>query len=125
MAMTMWNVAIASTWHRLIKVDGNARSDMFLRVVLMDVVAIGKKLRECMPVIVMLMQPQIKVDGNVRSDMFFPPGFMEVVAMVKTKEKHNEFGVVTKLAACLRSSNAVTLAAAYQDIGEFATNSVN
>ena len=32
---------------RLIKVDGNARSDMFSRAVFMDVVAIGKKLRDC------------------------------------------------------------------------------
>eukprot|EP00442_Polarella_glacialis_P059203 CAMPEP_0115152852 /NCGR_PEP_ID=MMETSP0227-20121206/66388_1 /TAXON_ID=89957 /ORGANISM="Polarella glacialis, Strain CCMP 1383" /LENGTH=92 /DNA_ID=CAMNT_0002563501 /DNA_START=6 /DNA_END=281 /DNA_ORIENTATION=+ len=54
------------------------------------------KLRECMPLIVMLrerlkyaltyrevkmivMQRLIKVDGKVRSDMFYPSGFMDVV----------------------------------------------
>jgi len=61
------------------------------------------KLRECMPLIVMLrerlkyaltyrevkmivMQRLIKVDGKVRSDMFFPAGFMDVVQIEKTKE---------------------------------------
>jgi len=61
------------------------------------------KLRECMPLIVMLrerlkyaltyrevkmivMQRLIKVDGQVRSDMFFPAGFMDVVQIEKTKE---------------------------------------
>merc|ERR1712190_373097 len=42
------------------------------------------KLRECMPLIVMLRL--IKVDGQVRSDMFFPAGFMDVVQIEKTKE---------------------------------------
>jgi small subunit ribosomal protein S4e len=61
------------------------------------------KLRECMPLIVMLreklkyaltyhevkmivMQRLIKVDGKVRSDMFYPAGFMDVVSIDKTKE---------------------------------------
>jgi len=61
------------------------------------------KLRECLPLIVMLrnklkyaltyreckmivMQRLIKVDGKVRSDMFFPAGFMDVVNIEKTKE---------------------------------------
>jgi len=61
------------------------------------------KLRECMPLIVMLrnrlkyaltyreckqitMQRLIKVDGKVRTDMFFPAGFMDVVQIEKTKE---------------------------------------
>jgi len=61
------------------------------------------KLRECMPLIVMLreklkyaltyrevkmivMQRLIKVDGKVRSDMFYPAGFMDVVQIDKTKE---------------------------------------
>jgi len=61
------------------------------------------KLRECMPLIVMLrqrlkyaltyreckmicMQRLIKVDGKVRADMFFPAGFMDVVQIEKTKE---------------------------------------
>merc|ERR1712151_1467028 len=61
------------------------------------------KLRECMPLIVMLrqrlkyaltyreckmivMQRLIKVDGKVRTDMFFPAGFMDVLQIDKTKE---------------------------------------
>merc|ERR1711920_1027501 len=61
------------------------------------------KLRECLPLIVMLrqrlkyaltyreckmivMQRLIKVDGKVRSDMFFPAGFMDVISIEKTKE---------------------------------------
>jgi small subunit ribosomal protein S4e len=61
------------------------------------------KLRECLPLIVMLrerlkyaltyrevkmivMQRLIKVDGKVRIDMFFPAGFMDVVQIEKTKE---------------------------------------
>jgi len=61
------------------------------------------KMRECMPLIVLLrerlkyaltyrevkmitMQRLIKVDGKVRSDMFFPAGFMDVVSIEKTKE---------------------------------------
>jgi len=61
------------------------------------------KLRECMPLIIMLrqrlkyaltyreakmivMQRLIKVDGKVRTDMFFPAGFMDVVQIEKTKE---------------------------------------
>jgi len=61
------------------------------------------KLRECLPLIVMLrqrlkyaltyrevkmivMQRLIKVDGKVRSDMFYPAGFMDVVQIEKTKE---------------------------------------
>merc|ERR1719441_29165 len=61
------------------------------------------KLRECMPLIVMLrnrlkyaltyreckmivMQRLIKVDAKVRTDMFFPAGFMDVVQIEKTKE---------------------------------------
>jgi len=61
------------------------------------------KLRECLPLIVMLrnklkyaltyreckmivMQRLIKVDGKVRTDMFFPAGFMDVVQIEKTKE---------------------------------------
>jgi len=61
------------------------------------------KLRECLPLIVMLrnrlkyaltyreckmivMQRLIKVDGKVRTDMFYPAGFMDVVAIDKTKE---------------------------------------
>merc|ERR1712176_951128 len=61
------------------------------------------KLRECMPLIVMLrrrlkyaltyreckmivMQRLIKVDGKVRTDMFYPAGFMDVVSIDKTKE---------------------------------------
>jgi small subunit ribosomal protein S4e len=61
------------------------------------------KLRECMPLIVMLrnrlkyaltyreckmivMQRLIKVDGKVRTDMFFPAGFMDLVQIEKTKE---------------------------------------
>jgi len=61
------------------------------------------KLRECMPLIVMLrerlkyaltyrevkmivMQRLIKVDGKVRTDMFFPAGFMDVISIEKTKE---------------------------------------
>jgi len=61
------------------------------------------KMRECIPLIVMLrerlkyaltyhevkmivMQRLIKVDGKVRTDMFFPAGFMDVVQIEKTKE---------------------------------------
>lgn len=61
------------------------------------------KLRECMPLIVMLrerlkyaltyrevkmivMQRLIQVDGKVRTDMFYPAGFMDVVQIEKTKE---------------------------------------
>mmetsp|Transcript_101 Transcript_101/g.238 ORF Transcript_101/g.238 Transcript_101/m.238 type:complete len:261 (+) Transcript_101:82-864(+) len=61
------------------------------------------KLRECLPLIVMLrdrlkyalnyneckmivMQRLMKVDGKVRTDMFFPAGFMDVVQIEKTKE---------------------------------------
>jgi len=61
------------------------------------------KLRECLPLIVMLrerlkyaltyreckmivMQRLIKVDGKVRTDMFFPAGFMDVIQIEKTKE---------------------------------------
>jgi small subunit ribosomal protein S4e len=61
------------------------------------------KLRECMPLVVLLrnrlkyaltyreckmivMQRLIKVDGKVRSDMFYPAGFMDVVEIEKTRE---------------------------------------
>merc|ERR1719182_1195986 len=61
------------------------------------------KLRECLPLIIMLrerlkyalnykeckmivMQRLIKVDGKVRTDMFFPAGFMDVIEIEKTKE---------------------------------------
>merc|ERR1712195_122513 len=61
------------------------------------------KLRECLPLIVMLrnrlkyaltyreckmivMQRLIKVDGKVRTDMFYPAGFMDVVSIEKTKD---------------------------------------
>jgi len=61
------------------------------------------KLRECMPLIVMLrnrlkyaltyreckmitMQGLIKIDGKKRTDMFFPAGYMDVVTIEKTKE---------------------------------------
>jgi len=61
------------------------------------------KLRECLPLIVMLrnrlkyaltyreckmivMQRLIKVDGKARTDMFYPAGFMDVVSIDKTKE---------------------------------------
>jgi len=61
------------------------------------------KLRECMPLIILLrnrlkyaltyreckmivMQRLIKVDGKTRSDMFYPSGFMDVVQIEKTKE---------------------------------------
>lgn len=61
------------------------------------------KLRECLPLIVMLrerlkyaltykeckmivMQRLIKVDNKVRTDMFYPAGFMDVVTIEKTKE---------------------------------------
>jgi len=61
------------------------------------------KLRECLPLIVMLrdrlkyaltyreckmivMQRLVKVDGKVRTDMFYPAGFMDVVQIEKTKE---------------------------------------
>jgi len=61
------------------------------------------KLRECLPLIVLLrnrlkyaltyhevkmivMQRLIKVDNKVRTDMFFPAGFMDVVTIDKTKE---------------------------------------
>jgi len=61
------------------------------------------KLRECLPLIVMLrnrlkyaltyrecklivMQRLIKVDGKVRTDAFYPAGFMDVVQIEKTKE---------------------------------------
>jgi len=61
------------------------------------------KMRECMPLIVMLrnrlkyaltyreckmivMQRLIKVDSKVRTDMFYPAGFMDVVQIEKTKE---------------------------------------
>jgi len=61
------------------------------------------KLRECLPLIIMLrerlkyaltykevkmivMQRLIKVDGKVRTDMFYPAGFMDVVQIEKTKE---------------------------------------
>lgn len=61
------------------------------------------KLRECLPLIVMLrnrlkyaltyreckmivMQRLIKIDGKVRTDMFYPSGFMDVVQIEKTKE---------------------------------------
>jgi len=61
------------------------------------------KLRECLPLIVMLrnrlkyaltyreckmivMQRLIKVDAKVRTDMFYPAGFMDVIQIDKTKE---------------------------------------
>lgn len=61
------------------------------------------KLRECMPLIIMLrqrlryaltyrevkmimLQRLIKVDGKVRTDMSYPAGFMDVVQIEKTKE---------------------------------------
>jgi len=61
------------------------------------------RMRECLPLIVMLrerlkyaltyrevkmivMQRLIKVDGKVRTDMFYPAGFMDVVQIEKTKE---------------------------------------
>jgi len=61
------------------------------------------KLRECMPLVVLLrnrlkyaltyreckmivMQRLIKVDGKVRTDMFYPAGFMDVVEIEKTRE---------------------------------------
>jgi len=61
------------------------------------------KLRECLPLIILLrnklkyaltyneckmitMQRLIKVDGKVRTDMFFPTGFMDVITIDKTKE---------------------------------------
>jgi len=61
------------------------------------------KMRECMPLIVMLrerlkyaltyrevkmivMQRLIQVDGKVRTDMFYPAGFMDTVQIEKTKE---------------------------------------
>jgi len=61
------------------------------------------KLRECMPLIILLrnrlkyaltyneakmivLQRLIKVDGKVRTDMFFPTGFMDVIEIEKTKE---------------------------------------
>jgi len=61
------------------------------------------KLRECLPLIVMLrnrlkyaltyreckmivMQRLIQVDGKVRTDMFYPAGFMDVIQIDKTKE---------------------------------------
>jgi len=61
------------------------------------------KLRECMPLIVLLrnrlkyaltynevkmivMQRLIKVDGKTRTDMCFPTGFMDVITIDKTKE---------------------------------------
>jgi len=61
------------------------------------------KMRECLPLIVMLrnrlkyaltyreckmivMQRLIKVDGKVRADMFYPAGFMDVIQIEKTKE---------------------------------------
>jgi len=61
------------------------------------------KLRECLPLIIILrqrlkyaltyrevkmivMQRLIKVDNKVRSDMFYPAGFMDVVQIEKTKE---------------------------------------
>ena len=63
------------------------------------------KLRECMPLIVMLrnklkyaltyreckmivMQRLIKVDGKARTDMFYPSGFMDVISIDKTKENY-------------------------------------
>jgi len=63
------------------------------------------KMRECLPLIVMLrerlkyaltyrevkmivMQRLIKVDGKVRTDMFYPAGFMDVVQIEKTKENY-------------------------------------
>jgi small subunit ribosomal protein S4e len=62
------------------------------------------KMRECLPLIVLLrdrlkyalnyneakmivMQRLIKVDGKVRTDMFFPTGFMDVIDIDKTKEQ--------------------------------------
>eukprot|EP00747_Dinoflagellata_sp_TGD_P087495 gnl/TRDRNA2_/TRDRNA2_163643_c0_seq5.p2 gnl/TRDRNA2_/TRDRNA2_163643_c0~~gnl/TRDRNA2_/TRDRNA2_163643_c0_seq5.p2 ORF type:complete len:260 (-),score=49.56 gnl/TRDRNA2_/TRDRNA2_163643_c0_seq5:81-860(-) len=61
------------------------------------------KLRECVPLIILLrnrlkyaltyreckmivMQRLIKVDGKTRSDTFYPAGFMDVVQIAKTKE---------------------------------------
>jgi len=61
------------------------------------------KMRECMPLIILLrnrlkyaltyreckmivMQRLIKVDGKVRIDMFYPAGFMDVITIDKTKE---------------------------------------
>jgi len=61
------------------------------------------KLRECMPLIILLrnrlkyalnykeakmitMQRLIKVDSKVRTDMFYPTGFMDVIEIDKTKE---------------------------------------
>merc|ERR1719441_19520 len=75
------------------------------------------KLRECMPLVVLLrnrlkyaltyreckmivMQRLIKVDGKVRSDMFYPAGFMDVVSIEKTKE-HFRLMYDTKGKFCL------------------------
>merc|ERR550514_2700095 len=61
------------------------------------------KLRECLPLVVLLrnrlkyaltyreckmivMQRLIKVDAKVRTDMFYPAGFMDVIQIEKTKE---------------------------------------
>merc|ERR1712048_721343 len=61
------------------------------------------KMRECMPLIVMLrnklkyaltydeckkivMQRLIKVDGKARTDMFYPAGFMDIISIDKTRE---------------------------------------
>jgi len=61
------------------------------------------KLRECLPIIILLrnklkyaltynevkmivMQRLIKVDNKVRTDMFYPAGFMDVITIDKTKE---------------------------------------
>jgi len=61
------------------------------------------KLRECLPLIVLLrnrlkyaltykeakmicMQRLVKVDGKIRTDMRYPAGFMDVVSFEKTKE---------------------------------------
>lgn len=61
------------------------------------------KLRECMPLIVLLrnrlkyalnyreakailVQRLVKVDGKIRSDHTFPAGFMDVISLEKTKE---------------------------------------
>jgi len=61
------------------------------------------KLRECMPLVVLLrnrlkyaltynevkmivMQRLIQVDHKIRNDMFFPTGFMDVITIDKTKE---------------------------------------
>ncbi|VAH02338.1 unnamed protein product [Triticum turgidum subsp. durum] len=46
------------------------------------------KARECLPLILILMQRHIMVDGKVRTDKTYPAGFMDIISIPKTGENY-------------------------------------